>query len=326
MNAAHAANIPAFVLESGEEIPHSILSRQVALVSEALHDVGIGSSDRVVLASPRNYLGITGFLGVASTGICCPVNPKISEAEYATIFRSLGIAAVVATDESANCISVARSMDLPVLQIATARLFDVDVSGPKVTRPMPEGGSRHALLMQTSGTTSQPKIVLLTHENILAAAKGIVSAFEIAPGDLCLNPMPLHHVHGLLSAGMASLLGSSTVCCLPNFDPKSFAAAYNRLQPTWFTGSPAMHIALLEHFKRSAIELKNSRLRFLRSSSAPLPATVINDLEEVFQAPLIETYGLTETASMITYKSTSPRRAENRLGRQTQCRGIADHY
>ena len=149
--------------------------------------------------------------------------------------------------------------------------------------------------MQTSGTTCNPKLVLLTHANILSAARGIVRAFGLGPDDLCFNPMPLHHVHGLISAGISSLLATSTCYLTSSFTPKSFNAAYARLQPTWFTASPAMHLALLEYYRTSSVPA-NPRLKFVRSSSAPLPAALIAELEALFHAPLIETYGLTETA------------------------------
>jgi oxalate---CoA ligase len=299
----------AFVLDSGQKISFRALNRQISDLTQLLLDLGAQPQDRIAFASPRNYFGIAGFIGIAGAAVCCPVNPGLPAHELGRFFRSLSIAALVAPIHATEAIKAANEAGLALIAI------EVD-DGIRSIPPdraigigdrLSEGRERHALLMQTSGTTSAPKIVLLSHDNILASARGIVREFSIGPKDICLNPMPLHHVHGLISAGISSLLGASSAICLPSFSPRLFASLYDELDPTWFTGSPAMHIALLEHYRRIERLPVNTRLRFLRSSSAPLPASVIADLEQLFEAPLIETYGLTETASMITTNPLPPK-------------------
>ena len=120
--------------------------------------------------------------------------------------------------------------------------------------------------------------------------------------------MPLHHVHGLISASLSSLVSGSRVICTDGFSTTSFETLIEICAPTWFTGSPAMHRALLEHFKAQSRRPSARHLRFFRSSSAPLPASAIDELEQLFAAPLIETYGLTETASMICANPMPPAR------------------
>jgi acyl-CoA synthetase (AMP-forming)/AMP-acid ligase II/aryl carrier-like protein len=124
--------------------------------------------------------------------------------------------------------------------------------------------------------------------------------------------MPLHHMHGLVTAGTASLLAGSSVCCLEAFKAPGFHEALGTLQPTWFTGSPTMHLALKNFYDRGVDRVPTTRLRFFRSSSAPLPASIIADLERLFSAPLMETYGLTETGSMVCANPLPPR--ERKVG------------
>jgi acyl-CoA synthetase (AMP-forming)/AMP-acid ligase II len=299
----------AFLLESGDKVSFEALNAQITLITQTLRAMEVKPGNRIAFASPRNYLGIAGFVGIAEAGICCPVNPRLSEHEFVNFFLTLSISALVTAADATEAIRAANKVNISVVTLEGGG----DKIGLKRLAYVPNRGAetkldreQHALLMQTSGTTSQPKIVLLTHENILAAATGIAREFNFGPHDLCLNPMPLHHVHGLISAGISSLLGASAAVCLPSFSPKLFASIFGQFQPTWFTGSPAMHIALLEYYRRSSTVPTNSHLRFLRSSSAPLPAAVISDLERLFGAPLIETYGLTETASMITTNPLPP--------------------
>ncbi len=299
----------AFLLELDERISFATLDTQIALITQVLREMGVKPGNRVAFASPRNYLGIAGFAGVADAAICCPVNPRLSEQEFVNFFMALSIAVLVTSSDATEAIQAANKVGLPVVTIQRVGEEVVLKRSAVVLKQFAASSSdagKYALLMQTSGTTSKPKIVLLTHENILASAGGIAREFNFGPSDLCLNPMPLHHVHGLISAGISSLLGASAAICLPSFSPRLFASIYDKFKPTWFTGSPAMHIALLEHYRRSSTVPANSRLRFLRSSSAPIPAAMISDLEQLFGAPLIETYGLTETASMITTNPLPP--------------------
>jgi acyl-CoA synthetase (AMP-forming)/AMP-acid ligase II len=299
----------AFVLESGDKISFETLAAQMTQIAQMLRAMDVKPGHRIAFASPRNYLGIAGFAAIADAGICCPVNPRLSQQEFANFFRSLSISVLVTTIDAMAAIQAADKLDIPIVTVEAAGDELVLTRSAHLLKqrvPSNVGDDNHALLMQTSGTTSQPKIVLLTHGNILASAVGIAREFTIGPRDLCLNPMPLHHVHGLISAGLSSLLGASPALCLSSFSPQLFVTMYDKFAPTWFTGSPAMHIALLEHYRRSATAPSNSRLRFLRSSSAPLPAALISDLERLFGAPLIETYGLTETASMIATNPLPP--------------------
>ena len=130
-----------------------------------------------------------------------------------------------------SAVAAARSLGIATVQIdETVSPQALSIFGHIAQNPIrsQHKEQRFALLMQTSGTTSSPKLVLLTHANILSAARGIVRAFGLGPDDLCFNPMPLHHVHGLISAGISSLLATSTCYLASSFTPKSFNAAFIR--------------------------------------------------------------------------------------------------
>jgi oxalate---CoA ligase len=196
---------------------------------------------------------------------------------------------------------------LPFLQVA---MDGTAVRASALVGAVPSGLTRRddapAMLMATSGTTSKPKLVPLSHANVLAAAGAIGSAFSLGPGDLCLDPMPLHHVHGLISAALSSLLAGAAVHCTDGFAPAEIDILLRDLRPSWFTASPTMHLALREHYDQAGTRPPPGRLRFFRSSSAPLPPSAISALEALFQAPLIETYGLTETASVVCSNPLPP--------------------
>jgi acyl-CoA synthetase (AMP-forming)/AMP-acid ligase II len=119
--------------------------------------------------------------------------------------------------------------------------------------------------------------------------------------------MPLFHIHGLMAAVLGSLGAGASVCCTPGFNALKFFAWLNEVNPTWYTAVPTMHQAILGRAPRNLEIIKQSKLRFLRSSSASLPPQVMKALEETFNAPVIEAYGMTEAAHQMACNPLPPR-------------------
>ncbi len=103
-------------------------------------------------------------------------------------------------------------------------------------------------------------------------------ALRLNAGDRCLNVMPLFHVHGLISAALASLLAGGTVICPQQFEAAQFGSWLRELVPTWYTGSPTIHHAVL----RAVGKASNSSLEFVRTSSAPISIDTFGALERAF--------------------------------------------
>ena len=118
--------------------------------------------------------------------------------------------------------------------------------------------------------------------------------------------MPLHHVHGLIAAALSALSAGSSIHCCETFSPRSFDQALRDYAPTWLTAAPALHIAMSDYYAGQNSTPSIRTLRCFRSSSAPLPPASIARLEELYAAPLLETYGLTETASTLCSNRLPP--------------------
>ena len=162
-------------------------------------------------------------------------------------------------------------------------------------------------MLHTSGTTSRPKIVPLTHDNLCASAKNIGAALRLTPDDACLNIMPLFHIHGLMAAVLASLAAGGSVCCTPGFNAFRFFAWFAAARASWVTAVPTMLQTLLPYAERNRDILAAGRLRLLRSSSASLPGPVMTALEAAFGVPVIESYGMTEAAHQMASNPLPPR-------------------
>lgn len=302
-----AENPTAFIDAQGRTTSYATVAEQVLQLADFLRLAGVRKGERIAFITPRGPLGVIGFLAIAELGTCCPLNPRLKSSELATVLNALSVDLILDGADAPELVAHATALGVPTLSV---RLQDnrLETSGTLIRQPPPlfPTSEGPALLMSTSGTTASPKRVPITHANVLAAAGAIGHAFALSPQDVCLNPMPLHHVHGLVSAAVSSLLAGSTVHCTDGFAPATFDTLCQKLEPTWFTGSPAMHLALREFYEHSGSQPRCQRLRFFRSSSAPLPPSAISALEALYQAPLIETYGLTETASMVCTNPLPP--------------------
>ena len=129
--------------------------------------------------------------------------------------------------------------------------------------------------------------------------------------------MPLFHIHGLIAAVLSSLYAGASVACMPGFNALKFFSWFDEIKPTWYTAVPTMHQAILARAGRNQEILERNPLRFIRSSSSSLPGPVMKELEEVFGAPVIESYGMTEAAHQMASNPLPPH--ERRPG----CVGIA---
>jgi acyl-CoA synthetase (AMP-forming)/AMP-acid ligase II len=119
--------------------------------------------------------------------------------------------------------------------------------------------------------------------------------------------MPLFHIHGLIAAVSASLAAGGSVWCAPGFDALRFFSWMQAAQPTWYTAVPTMHQTILSRAPRNAGVIAAVPLRFLRSSSASLPAQVMEALASTFNAPVIEAYGMTEATHQMASNPLPPR-------------------
>lgn len=320
------------------------LRRHVARTVEELRAGGVGRSDRVALVLPGGPEAAAGFLSVASAAAAAPLNPACTRSEFLFFLEDLGAAAVLLMeDDPSPAREAADSLGVRVLEIRArtdrpAGTFRVlgDLAGASerhrcerqrrhdgAAAATPEGsGSRPgglapadmprpddmALLLHTSGTTSRPKLVPLLHRNVSASARHVRDSLRLGPVDRCLNVMPLFHVHGLVACLLASLAAGGSVFCAPGFDALRFFRWMDAWIPTWYSAVPSMHQAILARAPRNRRTVARARLRFVRSSSAPLPAAVARELEETFAAPVVESYAMTEAAHQMTSTPLLPGR------------------
>jgi len=280
----------------------------------ALNRVGVGRGDRVAIVLPNGPEMAASFIAVSAGATTAPLNPAYKDEEFEFYLSDLKARAlVVQRGVETPARAVAQRLGVPVLELVPdaeggAGAFSLEGGEPgAAAQPGAAETGDVALVLHTSGTTARPKIVPLTHGNVTASARSIARTLELSPADACLNVMPLFHIHGLIAATLASLAGGGAVICTPGFNALRFFGWLDMEKPTWYTAVPTMHQAILARAERNRDVIERVKLRFLRSSSASLPAQVMRDLEAAFGAPVIESYGMTEASHQMASNPLPPR-------------------
>jgi len=277
-----------------------------------LNAATINRGDRIAMVLPNGPEMAAAFLSVAAGASAAPLNPAYQAAEFEFYLSDLKAKALmIQTDMDSPARAAAKKLSIPIIELLpladqAAGSFTLSGESAATAHPSYSTPNDEALVLHTSGTTSRPKIVPLSQQNICASAHNIAATLALTTEDLCLNIMPLFHIHGLMAAVMASLAAGAGVICSTGFDRDRFFDWLKQCRPTWYTAVPTMHMAILEAADDHRDIIAETPLRFIRSSSASLPPQVMKRLEHVFKAPLIEAYGMTEAAHQIASNPLPP--------------------
>ncbi len=309
-DAATALSTPG-----GVPLTYAGLRAHVAATVKALNSRGIGAGDRVAIVLDNGPEMAAAFLAVASAATAAPLNPNYRADEFEFYITDLGAKLlIIGKDKVSPAVEVAERRGVPIVRLVPepekgAGMFSLQFGDkPPAGMPAPRAVAPDdiALVLHTSGTTSRPKIVPLTHANVAASAENIAQTLALTAADRGMVIMPLFHIHGLIAALLAPLSVGGEVCCTTGFNALKFFGWLGEVKPTWYTGVPTMHQAILTRVANNAEILKQHRLRFLRSSSSSMPVTVIGELERVFGVPVIEAYGMTEAAHQMASNPLPP--------------------
>jgi len=317
---------PAITAPESPPLSWRALRELAGRTVDDLNAMGIGRGDRVAIVLRNGPEMATAFVCLASGTSTAPLNPGYREDEFDFYLGDLQPEALVVeagVDSPAR--RVAAKLGIPIVELRPepakgAGTFRLEPPvGLKGKARSPGAGKAEdvALLLHTSGTTARPKLVPLTQANLSASARHIATALALTPADTCLQIMPLFHIHGLVAGVLSSLSAGAKVCVTPGFNALRFFHWLEEVHPTWTTGVPTMHRAILGRADRNKDILAKRRLRLIRSSSASLRPRLMEELEKAFNAPVIESYGMTEAAHQMASNPLPPR------PRKPGCVGLA---
>tara|TARA_R110002111_G_scaffold176492_4_gene242040 strand:- start:1903 stop:3423 length:1521 start_codon:yes stop_codon:yes gene_type:complete len=306
-------DMPAIGAPSRSPLSFSELRNLASAIIVRLNELGIGRGDRVAIVLPNGPEMASAFVTVACAATTAPLNPDYKAEEFEFYLDDLKAKALLVEEGSKSpAVEVAKKLGIAVIELVAgdntpAGYFTLkgDSIGT-ATKPGAAEAEDIALILHTSGTTSRPKIVPLSHRNVTASARNIARSLNLEPADKCLNIMPLFHIHGLIAAVLSSLQAGASVTCTPGFNALKVFGWIADESPSWYTAVPTMHQAILARGGRNEEIVKAAKLRLIRSSSASLPPQVMTALEEMWGCPVIEAYGMTEAAHQMAANPLPP--------------------
>lgn len=278
--------------------------QDVARYRRALRDKGIRRGDRVAVLS-RNHPGVLkAMFACALDGIVVvPVNFRLAAREIAFVLSDSGSSLlwvdehfVPTAQEAAGLAGFAdgklEALDAP-LALQPRAEDSVDAAAPVSADDL-------FAIFYTSGTTGNPKGVMLSHGNMMAGVLNHTIAYGLGPDDVCLHVMPLYHTMEASLAFCQFFVGGGNVI-VQNFDAAAFWPMVDRHRITHVTAVFTMLIGMLENPPAQS-GASGASLRTISLGGQAVPAEVMaRAVEQLGEDRLIQVYGLTEAAPLLTY-------------------------
>jgi len=316
------------------------VAREAAQLALGLRHLGIQQGDRVIVTALNCPEVVAAYQAIARVGgVIIPAMPLLKIPEIHYIAANSQARAIIASpilfpllqaalkDLPAPPLLIGIDYGLPALpeissEIAVYKYSEVVAKGAdqagRYLEPLPGVAltpDDAAVILYTSGTTGNPKGVVLTHRNVVSNAvtnRGTTDIDGVAIQARQLIVLPLAHAYGLVVLNVSYLTGALSVMH-PRFDPNAVLSAIERHQLTNFAGVPAMFIALLS--TPNVEQYNTSSLVYCVSGSAPLPVAVLENFEKKFNCRILEGYGLSEASAVLTANKADMERKIGSVGK-----------
>ena len=314
---------------SGEVFTYEEFNRAVSHAANLLISLGVKPNDRVSLFLTNRVEYLILYFACFRIGAWAgPVNALLKAHEVEFIIGNSESETVVTQSDLYSVLAECRP------SIASLRNVIVvdDLTGDETVRysvpsreqlrdvncEVPDAGlspEDKAVIIYTSGTTGKPKGVLLTHGNLLSNAQQIAEWLHLTAADRALMIMPLFHVNALMTTCLAALWVGGSVVLAPRFTATRHWEIISRFKVTYF-GSVATMLSLLNHTYPEGLPVRvdASGLRFALCGSAPVPVEVLKKYEALFDCPVVEGYGLSESTCRSTFNPPDERRRPGSVG------------
>jgi oxalate---CoA ligase len=317
--ASHGTDLYLADARGPAALSYAGLLDAVTDVERRLDAAGLPPGARIVvrLAEPVEYA--TALVAIVAAGrVAIPLDPSAPDTDVARVLGVARPAAVVyrmdaapGADQGDLTGEATRPFDTAEFDFDVIDDFDLDVAEPQPQRGGPPAGNTGGIFLCTSGTTGTPKGILLREEQLAHVASSVVECHRLGRADRGYCSLPLFHVNAEVVGVLATLRAGAFLALDRKFSRRGFWPMISEQRITWINAVPAI-ISIL------AIEPPVGRpaaLRFVRSASAPLPLAALERFESALGVPVVETYGMTEAASMITANPVDGPRKPGSAGR-----------
>ncbi len=338
--ARNPARPDAAAITVGEAtLTYGELAARIDRAARALVDLGLTAGDRVVLLLPSDLAFVVTYFGCHRAGlVALPLNPLVGVEELRQIFLTMGPRAIVAGSPKTGLPAAKALPGLHAEAAPQASLLFTGVTAEEAAAHSPSALSFEAVLASadgppptttrqpedeavilfTSGTSGRPKGVSLSERSIMANAVEAIDLAEFTADDVILCPLPLSHVFGQVVAMTGGLCAGAQVEFVPRPAPEIIFEAMASASPTVLLAVPATIAALAKIGAAapvSKLEAARRRLRLTGSGGGPLPPAAGDFFTQVFAAPSVQGYGMTETAGLISMARLGSGEGKSDVGR-----------
>jgi long-chain acyl-CoA synthetase len=289
-----------FVKFEGAKFSYREMDRLATVFAAELARRGMKQGDRVALLCHNCPHYIAAYFGIIrGGGIVLPLNNLLAAEEIDFILNDAG---VVICLYDADCAGTAQKLtQAPGRSLFTlSELAHAKADTGSFVAP-PHTANDVSTILYTSGTTGRPKGALLTHRNFLTNAQAATEVIHITHKDRFVVFLPLFHSFTFTVCVILPLITGAMISLLPSVRP--FGRVVKSLimdRITLFVAIPTVYKILAERNMPFFVKLLLN-LRLCVSGAAPLPVKVIDEFERAFKVPLLEGYGLTEAAPVVSF-------------------------
>ncbi len=289
----------------------SRLKQELQTALGFFRQVGMRPGIPAALALPNGPENLTAFLAASAAGAVLLLNPHSPEPEVERQLSETGVRLVVVPAGAETAAArAARSLGAGIIEVripdgAPAGALELSSANPPPDL-QPVLDPQVSILVLTSGTTSQAKAVQISQHNVTSMAESLVKFLGLGPQDRALALMPMFHAQGLLTTVFPALMSGGSLVCTPGLEPNAFFGWLEEFQPTWLNVSPTMLHGITSLAENRNLRQVRSTLRFIRTSSSPLPLPLHQQAERLFGVPVCPSYGMTEAAGVICCNPQPP--------------------
>ncbi len=323
-----AAKTIVFSAETGRSIAYGELAAYARRLGDWFDAQGIAPGARVALFLDNGLAMSSLFLSIMAVNrVVTPINLLAQGSQLAYVLEHCEADILISSEEHRERLAGAlKSVQVPPRMlfidpdsIAWPAMNEDGVSGKGVSQhddPINRNDGRTgwhdnasdcasatALMMYTSGTTGKPKAAMMSHSNLLHAARAVAAWHGLARDDRVLSALPLYHINGQVIATLTPLISGGSLVTQRRFSASSWWQDVERYACTWINLVPTI-VAYLLNQSSSEESIARARqagktVRFARCASAPLPPEHHQSFERRFGVVLIEAMGMTESSSVV---------------------------
>ena len=288
----------------GRETSFSEFDRASDQIATGLSAQGIHTGDRVALYCVNSDIFAIAYFGIIKTGATVlPVNLLLKPGEIEYILNDASVTALIYHEVfnenvSAFRMNVSSLESCVVIGEQASDTNDIpwsDLLQTNGTTPQPKINPAEdvASILYTSGTTGKPKGAMLTHQNLLSDTNGVLEAMKIEPGkDRLLVVLPMFHAFAATVGMLTPLLYGCSFVPVPKFEPQLVMDSIENSGATIFMGVPSMYTVLL-NMNDEQIKKFNS-INYCISGGAAMPQEIMKRFEDRFGKLIYEGDGPTE--------------------------------